>query len=325
MEQHKISVVIPAYNEEANIYNCLQSITNANYPREKIEVIVVDNGSDDNTRTIAEGLADIVLRDDYLKISGLRNLGVEHATGEIICFIDADCIVTPDWLQAASMYIDNKEVVAWGAPPETPEKATWVQKTWYLIRKKEKPIQKVDWLESMNLFVRKELFTKTGGFDNKLETCEDVDFCYRLREYGEIIADSSIKTIHLGEAATIRIFLKKEIWRGKHNLKGLFRHGFKMMELPSLAIPFYYFASVFYAVFGIFFLHNLLWLLSCVALFILPGVVVIFKMKVKKLILKEKINIFFLLQFYFFSRTFATFNEVISLIKTKLIRNGKTI
>ena len=131
-----ISIIIPAKNEEKYLPLCLESICNLDYPKEAVEVIVVDNGSTDRTREIAQSFGATVLLDYTKYVSGLRNLGARDAKGEILAFVDADCTVSPDWLQTASQYFDANEVVAWGAPPDIPEDATWVQSSWYLIRKK---------------------------------------------------------------------------------------------------------------------------------------------------------------------------------------------
>ncbi len=85
----KVSIIIPARNEEKYLPSCLESISNLNYPKKDIEVIVVDNGSTDNTREIAKSCGATVLCDDSLNVSGLRSLGVAKSTGEIIAFVDA--------------------------------------------------------------------------------------------------------------------------------------------------------------------------------------------------------------------------------------------
>ena len=188
-----VSVVIPTRNEADHLGDCLKSIHALDYPEDLVEVIVVDNGSSDNTRDIAAEFENVtLLRDDHLRVSGLRNLGSRQAKGEFLAFVDADCVVSRDWLWRASEYFDTADVVAWGAPPVPPPDSTWVQRAWFLVRSKENTVQKVDWLESMNLFVRREHFLRIGGFNEKLVTCEDVDLCYRLGQHGTIVSDSRI-------------------------------------------------------------------------------------------------------------------------------------
>lgn len=234
------SIIIPAKNEEVNISRCLESISNIEYPAERYEVILMDNGSEDATASIAESFGALVHYLPEANISGLRNRGAELAKGKILAFLDADCSVTADWLKAASIYIEKPDIACFGSPPLLPYNPTWVQKTWAYVRIRKESISSVNWLESMNMFIKRDLFLSAGGFNTSLDTCEDVDISYRLAGYGSIISDSRIKAIHHGEADTIKKFFIKELWRGKSNYRGLFEHGLKLKEIPSLFLPLYF-------------------------------------------------------------------------------------
>ena len=302
-----ISIIIPAFNEEQCLPQCLDSIFNLQYPREKFEVIVIDNGSTDRTCEIAASYDVVLLQDSTKNVSGLRNLGARHAKGVILAFVDADCVVAKDWLANAEKYFGDSSVAAWGAPPVPPENSSWVQRAWFVVRQKKEDVEVVDWLESMNLFVRKELFNKVGGFDESLATCEDVDFSYRLCKYGKIVPDSNLKVIHLGEAATLKEFFKKEMWRGAANLKGAFRHGLSLKELPSLAIPVYF--GFFLPILLVIMLtkFNTYSLLVITGLFFLPGVAALAKIQGKRSDLVVKIQLLFIIYIYFCARTLSIF------------------
>jgi len=100
-----ISIIIPAYNEERFLGRCLQSIANVDYPGELTEVLLVDNGSTDRTVEIAHSYNAKVLVDGTSNVSGLRNLGAQHAKGELLAFVDADCIVHEDWISGSVFFI----------------------------------------------------------------------------------------------------------------------------------------------------------------------------------------------------------------------------
>ncbi len=111
-----------------------------------------------------------------------------------------------------------------------------------MVRQKKKQIEEVAWLESMNMFVRRDIFLEVGGFNEALITCEDYDLSLRLQKHGPIIADQRLLAVHHGEAATLGHFFRKERWRGTSNLQGLRSHGFVWGELPSLLLPLCYLA-----------------------------------------------------------------------------------
>ena len=234
----RFSVIIPVRNEEANIARCLASLMGCDWDPADFEVIVVDHCSTDQTVSIASRLgAQVLIGRPEATISALRNLGARSCGGEILAFLDADCTVPDNWLRQAARYVDRDEVICFGSPPVVPEQATWVQQAWFRIRRKGGAAGPVDWLESMNMFVRRRQFLEVGGFDERLVTCEDYDLSLRLGRIGTLVCDERIAAVHHGEAASIAHFFKKEYWRGTGNFAGILAHGISRKELPSVALP----------------------------------------------------------------------------------------
>ncbi len=89
MITQKISVIIPAYNIESLLEKCVESVVHQDYPKELLEIIVVDDGSTDKTPFIADTLADkyenvTVLHKENGSSSSASNLGLKHATAEFV-------------------------------------------------------------------------------------------------------------------------------------------------------------------------------------------------------------------------------------------------
>lgn len=109
----KVSIVIPAYNEENNIKNCLNSIFNSNYPKEKFEIIVVDDGSTDKTAIAAKTFNQVkIVSGSHKGKSEALNLGFKQASNEFIITIDADTILEKDCIKNIVLPMINKSVGA---------------------------------------------------------------------------------------------------------------------------------------------------------------------------------------------------------------------
>jgi glycosyltransferase involved in cell wall biosynthesis len=237
-----VSFVIPVLNGERDIARCLLSIKNLKCPEKTYEIIILDNGSVDRTRQIIHELGFSYHIIEKVNVGSLRNYGAGMSRATYLAFVDSDVELTPDWLRHGLEVFKDEKVVATGCFPRVPKDATWVQRAWdthqrgRLCKDKSRAIA---WLPSMNLLVRRDVFLKVRGFNDRLETAEDVDLCYRLGQHGTILWTVDMDAIHWGEAHDLRTFWRKEVWRGTSNLKGVQVHGFRWDELPSLGYPLY--------------------------------------------------------------------------------------
>jgi glycosyltransferase involved in cell wall biosynthesis len=250
VKEPQVSFIIPVLNGERDIERCLLSVRNLNFPKEQYEVLIMDNGSTDKTHQIVRRLGFELHVVPKVKVGALRNGGVALTHGNYLAFVDADVELTPCWLQAGLAAFEDPQVVAAGCFPRVPQPATWVQQTWDVHQRgRQRERRPVAWLPSMNLLARRDVFLKIGGFNEQLETAEDVDLCYRLGQHGTILCIPDMEAIHWGEARDIRSFWRKEAWRGIGNLRGVGSHGLRRDELPSIGYPIYMLCCI--ALFGL--------------------------------------------------------------------------
>jgi len=212
-----LSVIIPALNEQNYIGECIDALINLELNDTEIEIIVVDNGSEDKTVDIAEKYGVNIFIKKDINISGLRNWGALHSKGDILAFIDADCVVSKGWFINAMKCMADQSADAVGSFHVIPSDAGWIGKTAELIQKK-KVGAKVSYIPSGNLLIKRAVFEAVCGFDENLETNEDVELCHRLKKNGyQLFLDPEIKCAHLGYPKDVKEMFKRELWHGKNS------------------------------------------------------------------------------------------------------------
>lgn len=109
MAQPTVSIIIPVLNAERDIRTALESLMALDYPRDLVEIIVVDNGSTDKTCDVVRGFPVILLVEDRSKNAyTARNAAIRRAKGEIVAFTDGDCIIDPQWLKASIRALETR-------------------------------------------------------------------------------------------------------------------------------------------------------------------------------------------------------------------------
>jgi glycosyltransferase involved in cell wall biosynthesis len=222
-----ISVIIPALNEERMIGRCLESLTKLDLARERFEVILVDNGSRDKTLEIAESFNDRmnvkILQVKGVRISALRNTGARAALGDIVAFLDADCLAPSDWLDRILTLAPADGAGVLGAHYLLPADSTWIGRTWHVYQEAPKAGE-VSHIPAGDLIMRKEDFLRLGGFDETIQTNEDYELCERARAAGmKVRAFPEIGVVHLGTAQSLKVFFRKQAWHGTHVIKVFLR------------------------------------------------------------------------------------------------------
>lgn len=240
-----VSVIIPVKNDAERLALCLASLAQQDYPADRYDVIVVDNGSSDESREVAEQAGAKVLSFPGLRVGALRNRGVAAASGDILAFVDSDHEVPVGWLTAGVKVATQWPNSIVGSPCLAPPRGTWVQRAWELHRLRSRERREVVWLGAGNMFLRRADFDRLGGFSEDLIAAEDVDLCVRLAaQSGKIVSDMRVANIHHGEPKTLWQFFKKELWRGSSGIRAFFAHGMPLHELPSLVWPLFHLLAV---------------------------------------------------------------------------------
>src|SRR5262249_26721652 len=225
-------------DDAARLARCLERVRSNRGRGVAIEVVVVDNGSRDGSAAVARGAGAVVIEAPGVAGAEMRNRGASAATGDAVAFVDADHEIESTWARVAIAALASGRVGAAGAPYHAPQNGTWVQRTYDTLRTRVAGRRDVEWLGSGNLAVRADAFREVSGFDTTLETCEDVDLCQRLRAAGyRVLSDDRLRSVHLGDPATLAALFRSELWRGRDNLRLALRGPLSWRGVPSVAIP----------------------------------------------------------------------------------------
>lgn len=193
MNQPFFSVIIPTYNRPERLANCLGAIALLDYPRDRFEVIVVDDGSKTPLDSVVEPLKDKIniklLRQTNAGPAAARNAGAEVAQGEFLAFTDDDCQPTSDWLtQFARGFTNAPEAMIGGKTINALDNnpfSTASQKLIDYLYEYYNPAKGKDaFFASNNIAMPKANFNALNGFDVSfpLAAAEDRDFCARWNQ-----------------------------------------------------------------------------------------------------------------------------------------------
>jgi mycofactocin system glycosyltransferase len=191
-----ISIIIPVRNRPDEIKACLESLLLLDYPADKLEIMVVDDASDDHTPDIVKQFdVHLISLKTNQKAPYCRNLAAGKAKGDILAFIDSDCTADTKWLSDMIRAFLDPGVGAAGGRIDGFFKAGRLDRyeevnSSLIIGthiKRSSDANKFFYVPSCNLLVKKDLFLKLGGFNPELVVGEDVDLCWRIQNAGSAV------------------------------------------------------------------------------------------------------------------------------------------
>lgn len=199
----KISIVIPAYNEEKYIGRTLRSIDCLKKEREwEIEVMVVNGSSTDKTVEVAKSYGAKVISEPHKSIGFARQHGLMHAKGDIVVYTDADTAVPKDWLTKFVKALRNEKVVfAYG----TFRVSDGTFPYYHFINHIQTYLQWVShhlfntpMAAGQNIAMWRDKAISIGGFDERLVVMEDNDLAIRMKKIGKVIFLKDVVVVSSG-------------------------------------------------------------------------------------------------------------------------------
>jgi GT2 family glycosyltransferase len=226
-ERPRVSVVVCTYNGGRTLEQCLRSLEAIDYP--DCEVIVVDDGSTDDTRTILGRFPNVrAIRQPNQGLSVARNVGLQAATGSIIAYTDSDCYADPHWLTHLVYQLEHSGAAAVGGPNLSPEDgrlaacvtASPGQPTHVL-----ESDQVAEHIPGCNMAFRREALEAINGFDPVYRKAgDDVDVCWRLQQAGHFITFAPGAFVWHHRRQNPRAYLKQQAGYGEAEALLRFKH-----------------------------------------------------------------------------------------------------
>jgi glycosyltransferase involved in cell wall biosynthesis len=230
----EISVVIPAFQASATIAACVHALANQTLSKERYEVIVVDDGSTDDTAARARvAQTKVIELRRNMGAAVARNVGVAAARGQTIVFTDADCVATPEFIAALVGPLRDPEVGGSKGVYLTRQRAPlarFVQLDYESRYRHTAGHGNVDFVDTYACCFRRADILRVGGFDPRLRVCEDQDLSFRLAEAGVRVQFApQARTYHL-HCAGVWPYVRKKFRIARWKARVLRRHPHKMVR-----------------------------------------------------------------------------------------------
>jgi glycosyltransferase involved in cell wall biosynthesis len=254
----KCSVIIPAYNSGSTISTCLKSALNQSIPKRDYEVILVDDGSTDNTIGIAESYSVKIIKQSNQGPAAARNRGAEEAKGNVLIFTDSDCQTDKEFVETIlTPFEKDRQIVGVQGSYRTRQEqfvARFAQVEIETRYKKMAKNQNIDFIGTYAAAYERKVFRNCGGFDTSFPRAsgEDADFSYKLQKSGHKMIFKREAFVYHQHPSTLSKYLKSKFYRGFWRAKLYRKHPqktvndsytpqslkFQVLSIPLLILSF---------------------------------------------------------------------------------------
>lgn len=180
----KVSVIVPVYNGEKTLSLCLDSLMSLDYPKEQLEIIVVENNSTDASPNIIKKYPVKYIFEKKKGTAIAKNIGIKVSAGELIAFTDQDCIVDKAWIKnMVESFKNDFKIGACGGKTLSYKPRTWLEKCNDFIPSIVTIFSKNNFLpfiQSCNVMYRKDVLYEIGLHDERIGFCSDLDISWRI-------------------------------------------------------------------------------------------------------------------------------------------------
>ena len=308
----KITIIIPLYNAEKYIEECIKSIIDAE-PRDK-EIIVVNNNSTDKSPEIVSKFKKVKLVHELKKgPSAARNKGIKESTGEILLFLDDDLIIDKNYImEIVNTFNENKKIMAVGGCAHSYDQKSIISLSHEVrlmgYNPNRKGIFEVKTIPTMTFSTYKKIIDKIGYFDENLMGAEDYDLCLRIRNAGYKCVMNNKAIVYHHNPTNMKSLINRWFKYGKWWVQANRKHNMLSEIAPTVIWLILLIVSI------ILLIVNIKFIFVTLVIFILPWIMYYFIDTIKFLIKGKKLNTLlfpFIHQILILSRASGILYEVI--------------
>jgi mycofactocin glycosyltransferase len=188
----RVSIIIPTLDLSNDLIECLESLARLDYPEDKLEIIVVTDGVPKVSKDLSHYKIKLIQLNETKGPGTARNMGAQLATGEILAFLDSDCIANSKWLKDLVPFLEMNEIGAVGGFVDSYYKKGYLDRYEDVLSSLnigsrvlfEGDSDSSFYVPTCNFIVKRKVFKAIGGFKDGMHVGEDVDFCWRMRDLG---------------------------------------------------------------------------------------------------------------------------------------------
>jgi len=222
------SIVIPTYRRPVQLAECLEAVSKLDYPRDRFEVIVVDDGTEALPKTVVDSflnrLAVRLVTQSHGGPAKARNTGAAQARGRYLAFVDDDCLPATDWLSTLAKRLDAEPVQIIGGQTINVLAANPYATTSQFIQDISYSYYNADpaqarFFATNNMVVPAEQFKAVGRFDDAFWTSEDRELCNRWRRHGYRMTYAPAAVVYHAHRLTFTAFCRQHFNYGRGALR----------------------------------------------------------------------------------------------------------
>jgi glycosyltransferase involved in cell wall biosynthesis len=238
-----VSVIVPVFDNTQGLRSCLSALRGQSYPADAYEVVVVDNGSNEDLRPVVAAFPGFRLeREDRPGSYAARNRGITASKGQILAFTDSDCIPDREWIEAG---VESLQRLPDGGAvggriemvPRDPGRITLFDLhdlVWGMPQKVY--VRRFGLAATANLFAHRSVFDQIGSFDPAFKSCGDCEWSFRLGAAGITLGYADEARIRHPSRSTLAAFVRRRrrIAGGYYQLEPLLttRYADREFEVP---------------------------------------------------------------------------------------------